>query len=107
MYLTKDMWDQNETDNTLTARCKPNKKFDVPSPAYMPKCQAKCTAVKPVPPASYKLELDTSKSNNDVPVWQGGKIYYKCKDRLDGLKVSRAWVGWCKYFLLRRHIHDY
>ncbi len=86
-FFSQDKWDSNSTDNTLSARCKPNKHFDVPASSLMPKCQAKCAGVKPLPDASFKLELDTSKSSATNEVWQGGKIYYKCKDRLDGLKV--------------------
>ena len=57
------------------------------------KCEARCSAQKPVPPASYKLELDYTKSyyENDwgnagtEEVQQGGKIFYKCKDPKDGI----------------------
>ena len=88
-------WDTNATDNTLTAICKSDKLFDLPPGTDMPtlRCEARCSAVKPVPPASYGLELDYTKSyyENDwgatdtEEVRQGGKIIYKCKNPKDGI----------------------
>ena len=34
--FTKDVWDDNGMDNTLTLICKPDKKFDVPLASQLP-----------------------------------------------------------------------
>ena len=58
-FITSFRWDTNDTDNTLTAICKSDKLFDLPPGTAMPtlRCEARCSAQKPVPPASYGLEL--------------------------------------------------
>ena len=68
----------------------------------------RCSADKPVPPASYGLELDYTRSYfanqwnkaDTEEVRQGGKIYYKCKDpkhgiayNFTGLEESGQWEG--------------
>ena len=47
MSLCSCSWDTNDTDNTLTAICKPNKLYDIPPGTDMPrlKCEARSVIV--------------------------------------------------------------
>ena len=56
-------------DNTLTIKCRPDKKFDVPSSDNLPDCLAQCPKEKPVPPPENNIELDTTRSP-DRKLWE-------------------------------------
>ena len=104
IFIFSFRWDTNATDNTLTAICKSDKLFDLPPGGVdgtaSLRCEARCSATKPVPPADYNLELDYTKSyyENDwgraahgERVMQGSKIFYKCKNAKDG--VAHNYTG--------------
>eukprot|EP00094_Tigriopus_californicus_P010586 TCALIF_10213-PA protein Name:"Protein of unknown function" AED:0.03 eAED:0.03 QI:9/0.8/0.81/1/1/1/16/76/1266 len=84
-FLRKDQWDEDDTDNTLTIRCKPNRRFDVPPAVEFPDCAAKCPAQKPVAPPEHKIVLNTNKSSNAMEAWENEEIWYICESNLDGL----------------------
>ena len=80
--FTRDLWDDDESDNTLTFTCKPDKDFDVPPTSELPYCWAKCPAQKPQPAAGDGLVLDTNRTSETEEVWQGEEIWYKYVDFL-------------------------
>lgn len=82
-----DEWDEDPNDNTLTIRCKPDDKFDVPYTADLPDCMAKCPADKPVPDESLNIAYDNSEGDEDLALWEGAEITYKCVNDTMGLAV--------------------
>jgi hypothetical protein len=73
--LTKDIWDDNPTDNFLDIICRPDKKFDVPSANDLPDCLAQCSANKPVPPDNFNIKLDESRTPKTKKLWEREELW--------------------------------
>ena len=63
-------------DNTLTIKCRPDKKFDVPTADDLPECLAQCPAEKPVPPPENNIILDDMRTNKTHKLWEREELWY-------------------------------
>ena len=74
--LSRDIWDQNSTDNILHLRCGSNEKFDAPK--QMPICLAKCR-VTTFPTKFFSVPGGHDPFNNTdeiTEIYEGEKIWY-------------------------------
>lgn len=74
--LSKDIWDQNSSDNALHIRCKSNQIFDAPLTQDLPLCLAKCQTkfpkAFPVLPEDIVPLMETdsgSEINENEKIW--------------------------------------
>ena len=76
--LSRDIWDQNSTDNILHLRCGPNEKFDAPN--QMPICLAKCRVTFPTKFFSVPGGHDPLNNTDEITeIYEDEKIWYQGK----------------------------
>ena len=72
--LSRDIWDENSTDNILHFRCGPNEQFDAPK--QMPICLAKCSVTFPTKFFSVQGGHDPFNNTDEITeIYEDEKIW--------------------------------